>query len=122
MEIPQNTLMNVVGRSEMHRAGMHKDNLFHAKITRFYCQPLTSSGYCSGICNLCALSVKEEVDKIDQKEARSPYAVLVWRLRNAVARMQEAASQDRPPSVKRDLFGDAQAQDGLSEFEEMLGT
>ena len=105
----------------IHNAGMHKLPQVLKRIQRFYCMPMTTANHCPAVCSLCTKHLNEVISNVDPLRAKSPYAVLVWRLRNSTSRMIEERSKVHVAIIPRNVFGEAVEVDALDAMLAGLG-
>ena len=97
--------------SIMVSAGMPRMMQVLKRIQFFYCTPKTTAGTCPAVCSKCRAHLTEVITNIDPDKAGSPYAVLVWRLRNSAAKDGETHSGKT--EISRNVFGERSDIDPL---------
>jgi hypothetical protein len=92
--------------------GRHKSQYVN-RIRIYWCRKMESRGKCNLPCSssTCAAHLKNILSGIRTEEVRAPAAVLVWRIRNEIASMDE--QQEAPCIVMDKLLGTPLAQDPI---------
>jgi len=104
MEITTTEFKAVIDPTLIHKAGMHKVETVVARISKFYCRPMTTAGNCPQKCSLCKERIEGSLKKIDPSKAKSAYAILTWQMKNLHS--QCAEMKPHTVTVKKNQFGE----------------
>jgi hypothetical protein len=78
---------------------------FNKRVQLHFCPAMTKYGNCTQVCENCKISLRNALKNI-MPRVRDPEAVITWRLRGAVAIVNETKSkQSKQPQVHRDKRG-----------------
>lgn len=74
--------------------GLHEGRVLH-RIHKHYCRKMNTRGKCD---MNCEVTCKESIERIFRKfeRAKDPYALLVWRSREAIALIDEQVERGGP--------------------------
>lgn len=67
-----------------------------------YCDAMTAKGLCPKKCTVCEPHLKEAIERTNRKDVKKPIGLLIFALRELVAKMQEELNPER--SVERDRY------------------
>lgn len=67
-----------------------------------YCDPMSARGLCPKKCWECEPKLKEAIEGIDRPDVKKPIGLLIYVLRELLAKMQEEVHPEGP--LKRDKY------------------
>jgi hypothetical protein len=94
---------------------------FHTRVRKFFCPRMVEKGLCTRACENCKKPLAEALKGITP-DAKSPEAVITWRLRGAVAILAEKRSEaEKQPIITTDELGLKVESTGFGALEKMFG-
>jgi hypothetical protein len=67
------------------------------RLQYYYCRPMNRMGKCTMRCRDCADNIRHIVGEMKIHNSRDPYAVLVWRIRDRLAEIDERSETCAQP-------------------------
>jgi len=120
MAVSKKRLSLLIGDGEIRKYRITLAS-FHKRVQKFYCPPMVERGLCSRACENCKEPLLGALKGI-MEQAKSPEAVITWRLRGAVAIQAEKKSEaEKQPIVTTDEMGLAINSTGFGALEALYG-
>ena len=117
MYIPSRTLVEMLPKEDIERAGFKSYAPVIKGLHLSYCRPMTVNGLCTENCENCRPAIERALKSINPETAKNVSALWSWTVRRESALAAEATTTERKVTVQTNRFGE---KTGASVWDQMV--